>query len=328
MHPTWPGAIPVAAPSPRPNAQAWPAGLSHVLFCSKLRRSMRLPGSKATASKSRASADCSEQRRRLPLNSPMRHHVRQAGLRLDPLGNKSKPLSVADLTGTIPRALRPRLAPAEDPERSQPGSFIFCRHFWVRKAPDGLVGARSELAKSRQCSRRRQNSTSLSARLLPTHRRSAWRAHAGTIEDESRSETCSTKPSVTPVLTASERVLAAASPTRQGTFKYRNRFRSRGLGRKRRSKIDGYYQHSGHARPEGDGLSDRKRQGGRNAGLSVQWRPRRPDRTRHDRQAQRQGGLRGHELRRVHGHRRRLLPAAMVPFDLQSAARRLRSQHQ
>src|SRR5436190_1077362 len=89
----------------------------------------------------------------------------------------------------------------------------------------GFEGHRLE--KSRQCSRRRQNSTSLSARLLPTHRRSASRAHAGTIEDESRSETCSTKPSVTPVLTAFERVLAAASPTRQGTFKYRNRFRSR-----------------------------------------------------------------------------------------------------
>jgi hypothetical protein len=44
-------------------------------------------------------------------------------------------------------------------------------------------------------------------------------------------------------------------------------------------------------------------------------------------QAERQSRLRRHELRRLHGHWRRLLPAALVAPDLQSTPGRIRGQY-
>src|SRR5205085_6528870 len=57
---------------------------------------------------------------------------------MTPSWEQIEPLSVADPTGTIPRVLRPRLGPAEDPERRSRGLSFFCKNFRMRKAPDGM----------------------------------------------------------------------------------------------------------------------------------------------------------------------------------------------
>src|SRR6478735_1760702 len=87
-----------------------------------------------------------------------------------------------------------------------------------------------------------------------------------------------------------------------------------------RENTHGYGNPKQDSRPARDRKSHWKRQGGRHAGLSLEWRSRRSGRARHDRQAQRQGRLRGDELRRLPRHRRRLLSIAVAAADLQPAA--------
>ena len=187
---------------------------------------MHSPGSKATASKSRAGADCSQQRRPSTLNFLMRHQARAERDRgVTPLGNKLNRSALQTRPGQSHAHCDRVLPRPKTPSGRSRGLSFFVSIFGCVKPRMDMVWSACPALPLLQSPAdgvssfrtRNRDSAAIQAKLdqliraTPSHPSPVGlEARAGENEkDESRSETCSTKPSVTPLLTAFERLLAA-----------------------------------------------------------------------------------------------------------------------